>query len=67
MKTLHVEYVGRGNEYRILFVFSLFCEYIHLEYIRIPVIYRGNQAEYVIHSRVVVPQEYVNISIQHVG
>jgi len=43
-------------------MFSLFCECIHLEYVRIHVIYRGNQAEHVIHIRVVAPQEYVNVS-----
>jgi len=59
--TLHVEYVKRGLEYGILFIFSLFCEYIHHEYAHIHVIQRGNQAEYVIHIRVVAPQEYVNI------
>jgi len=45
----------------ILFIFSLFCENITLEYVRIHVIYRVNQAEYVIHMLVVAPQEYVNI------
>jgi len=59
--TLHVEYAGRGYEYGILFMFSLFCEYIHLEYIRIRGIYRVNQAQYGIHILVVAPQEYVNI------
>jgi len=39
---------------------SLFCEYIHNEYVRIHVIYRGNQAEYVIHILVVAPHENVN-------
>jgi len=42
-------------------MFSLFCEYIRLEYVRIHVIYRVNQAESVIHILVVAPQEYVNI------
>jgi len=42
-------------------MFSLFCECIHLEYVRIHVICRVNQAERVIHIRVVAPQEYVNI------
>ena len=59
--TLHVEYAGRGNEYGILFIFNLFGEDIHLEYARIHVIYRVHQAEYVLHIRVVAPQEYVNI------
>ena len=49
--TLHldVEYAERGKEYEygILFIFSLFCEYMHLEleYARIHVIFRVNQAE----------------------
>jgi len=42
-------------------MFSLFCEYIHLTYVRIHVIYRVNQAEYVSHILVVAPQEYVKI------
>jgi len=58
--SLHVEYAGRGKEYGILFIFSLFCEYIHLEYVRIHGIYGVNQAEYVTHVLVVAPQEYVN-------
>jgi len=59
--TLHVEYTERGKEYGILFIFSLFCENIHLEYVRIHLIYRVNQAEYVFQILVVAPQEYVNI------
>ena len=58
---LHVEYVERGLEYGSRFIFSLFCEYVHLEYVRIHLIYRVNQAEYVIRILVVAPQEYVNI------
>jgi len=58
---LHVEYAGPGIEYGILFRFSLYCEYIHLDFVRIHVIYRVHQAEYVIHIRVVAPQEYVDI------
>jgi len=54
---LRVEYAERGNEYGII----LFCEYINLEYVRIYAIYRVNQAEYVIHIRMAVSQEYVNI------
>jgi len=38
--TLRVEFAERGNNYGILFRFSLFCEYIHLEYARVHVIYR---------------------------
>jgi len=60
LETLHVEYAERGEEYGILFVFSLLCEYILIEYVRIHVIYKVNQAEYVIHIRVASPQEYVN-------
>ena len=40
---------------------SLLCEYIPLEHMRVPVIFRVNQAEYVIHSNVVAPQEHVQI------
>jgi len=61
VRTLHVEYAEREKEYGILFIFSLFCEYIHLEYVRIHVIYWVTQAEYVIHFLVVASQEYVNI------
>jgi len=65
---LHVEYAEQGNEYGTLFIFSLFCEYSHLEYARIHVIYRVDQAEYAIHMLVVAPQEYVNIySTRRVG
>jgi len=58
---LHVDYAEPGKEYGILFIFSLFCEYIRLEYVRIHVMYRVNQAEYGIHICVVAPQEYVNL------
>jgi len=61
LDTLHVEYAERRKENDILFIFSLFSEYIHLGYVRIHVIYRVNQAEYGIHIRVVATQEYVNI------
>jgi len=40
MPTLHVEYAERGQEYGILFILSLCCEYRNLEYVRILVIYR---------------------------
>jgi len=65
MRTLHVEYAERGKEYGILFILSLLCEYSHLEYVRIHVIYRVNQAEYIIYILVVAPQEYVNIYSTH--
>jgi len=42
-------------------MFGLFCEYVHLEYVRIHVICRVDQAEYVVRILVVAPQEYVNI------
>jgi len=48
------------KEYGILLIFSLFYEYTPLQYVRIPVIYRVHQAEYVIHILVAVSQEYVN-------
>ena len=57
---LHVEYAERGNEYGILFLFILFCEYIYLECERIRVIYRVNQAEYGIHM-LIAPKEYMNV------
>jgi len=57
---VHVEYEERGEEYGIIFIFNLFCEYINLEYVRVPVIYRVNQAEYGIYILVVASQEYTN-------
>jgi len=57
---LHVEYAGRSRKYGILCISDLLCEYINLEYVRVPVIYRVNQAECVIHSPVAALQEYVN-------
>jgi len=59
---LHVEYAERGKEYGILFISSLFYEYIHLDYVRIHVIYRVIQAEYVLLILVIAPQDYVNIN-----
>ena len=53
-------YAGERTYHCILFIFSPICEYIHLAYVRVHVIYRANQAEYIIHIRAVVPQEYVN-------
>ena len=58
--TAHVEYAERRRKYSILFIFSLFCENIHLAYLRVPVIHRVNQAEYAIHILVAALQEYVN-------
>jgi len=40
VQSLHVEYAERGDEYGILFIFSLFCECGQLEYVRIHAIYR---------------------------
>jgi len=57
---LHVEYAERGRKYGILFISNLFCEYITLECVRVPVVYRVNQVEYSIHILVVASQEYVN-------
>jgi len=48
------------NNYRILFMFSLLCEYSNLEYVRIYVIYRVTQAEYAICILMAASQEYVN-------
>jgi len=39
----------------------LFCEYFHLDFVRIHVIYRANQAECGIHILVVAPRESVNV------
>jgi len=57
---LHVEYAERRKKYGILFIFSLFREYIDIEYARVPVTYRVHQAEYIIHIRVAASQEYEN-------
>ena len=58
---LHVEYVERSSKYGIIFIFiSLFYEYINLECVRVPVVYRIDQAEYVIRIRLAASQEYVN-------
>jgi len=57
---LYVEYAERANEYGILFIVSMHCEYTRLAYVRIYAIYRVYQAEYVIHMRVAASQEYVN-------
>jgi len=51
---------SEGNKYGILSIFSLLCEHINLGQVRISVIYRVNQAEYVIRVRVAAPQECVN-------
>ena len=44
---LYVELVERRTTYAILFIFSLICEYIDLEDVRVPVIYMVHQAKYV--------------------
>jgi len=43
--SLH-EYVERRTKYGIPFTCSLFCEHIHLEYVRMHAICRVNLAEY---------------------
>ena len=55
--------ITRNEEKNTVFYSYLACvhEYIQLEYVRIHVINRVNQAENGIHIRVVAPQEYVNI------
>ena len=60
MCSLHVEYAERRGKYDILFIFSLFCENINLEYVAVPVINRDDQTEYVIHILVATSQEHVN-------
>ena len=62
---LHVAYAERRKKYSILFIFSLFCDYTSLEYVRIHVIYRVSQSEYVIRLLVAAPQEYLNIYSTH--
>ena len=51
---------GGGNRVNPITLNPLICDYIHLEYVRIHVIYRVNQTEYVIHMLVVAPEKYVN-------
>ena len=51
---------GQDKNTRILFQFSLFCEYSDLECVRIHVIYRVSQAEYEIRIPVAALQEYVD-------
>jgi len=58
--TLHVEYAERRTKYGNLFILSLFCEYTNLEYVRIHVICRVDQAEYAIRTPMAAHQEYVN-------
>jgi len=57
---LHVKYVERIIKYGIRFIFSPFCAYMNLEYVRFHVIFRVNQAECVIRLLTAAPQEYVN-------
>jgi len=53
----------RNEENATIFYSNLvcFCAYIYLEYVRIHVIYRVHQPEYVVLILEVAPQEYVNI------
>ena len=52
-------------KYGILFIFSLFYEYINLEYVHIHIIYRVNQAEYVTRILAAASQERVKQSTGH--
>jgi len=56
---LNVEYAKRRIKCDILFIFSLFHEYIPLEYVRVRVIYRVYQAEYGIRFLAAVSQQNV--------
>jgi len=62
---LDVEYAERRKKCHILFTFSLFYKYRNLESVRICVVYRVTQAEYVIGIRVAVLQECVKRSTGH--
>jgi len=42
-------------------VYSPFYAYSNVEYVHVPIRYRVQQAEYVIHIRMAASQEYVNI------
>jgi len=46
-------------QYGILFMLSLLGEYIMLEHVHMHVLYRVNQARYVICIPAAAPQEYV--------
>jgi len=48
------------TKFAILCMFSLFCEYINREYVRIHVIHSVNQAKYAIRIHMAARQEYVN-------
>jgi len=56
----HVEYAERRINHGILFILSPFHEYSNLEYVRVHVLYRAHQSEYVIRILVAASQEYVN-------
>jgi len=55
---LHVEYVAGRIKYGILFISSLCYEYSSLEYVHTHVIYRVDQAEFVIRILVAASQKY---------
>jgi len=57
---LHVEYAEQRKKNGVLFIFSLLYEYIPHAYVRVPVIYRVYQVEYVMHILAAASQEYVN-------
>ena len=62
--SLHAEYSGGGVQYGVLFIFSPFYEYSSLEYEHIHIIYKVNQAEYVIRISVAASQKYVNMCLR---
>jgi len=65
---LNTQNEEKNTEFYSYYIFSPVCEYIDLEYVRMHVICRVNQAEYVIHILyilVVAPQEYVKQSTGH--
>ena len=57
---LHGEYAKRRKEYSILFILSLFCVHMLLEYVHVSIQHRGIQAEYTTRIPVATLYEYVN-------
>jgi len=57
LRAKHAESI---NKCGILFIVSLFCDYMNLEYVYVHAICRVNQAKYAIRMLVVAPQEYVD-------
>jgi len=64
--TTHTTHEHRASNGAKTTTLNRFCEYIHLEHVRIHVIYRVNQAEYGILIRVLASRN-TRIYIQHVG